>query len=528
MYKERINKLHVLLITAICLVVFAVININYWAISHAESESEWDDSKWNKQNCGDLIVSAECGEDSFSYDTSASVVTIHIGKVKVKNVEGVATTETSIAIKTNSDNATDDIEVGLDGVNIESKNCAFDIIDDSVNVNIFLIGASNNTLKLNGDEQPGIRKSANSGCLYISSENGSDAGMLTSTGSNGGEESGKGGGNGINGDITIKGGTINTYGGNGGGDGDGIGGTGIRGDIEINGGSISCEIIERQPVNNKGENVYLATVFNPKGDNIYVNGSKEKYNCPPIHSQSDRHLYLYLPKNKDSKLKIKLANTYNFEYSFKDGKWEKEKGTAVKADNYDQVSHFESTYKWDLTNIEPIVLSKLDKNLDNNKIVGPVGDTKYRFDSYVTHIKARIYPYVIKNLNLEWDEDKKQLSVGYLTETPGIDSHIGFAFRIKCICTDNDENVQEIYIVNKEAMKAENTEEYILHNGWFDDGKDQDYRNYAKFNFNTKDNPMSQIILKKIYGNTEDHTISEAIAEGDLTFEISNLWTTDN
>ena len=596
MHKERINKFRVSLFAVICLFIFVAININYWAASYAESESEWDNSEWYKENCGGLIVSAEFGKSSFSYDKSANLVTIHKGRVTLNNAEGVEKTETSIAIKTNSDNVSDDIKVGLDGVNIESKNCAFDITDDSGNVSIFLLDGSNNTLKSNGLYQPGIRKSAKSGCLFICLDNKSDVSTLTSTGS-----SGVGccsmGGHGIDGSITINGGTININGGgggNGGGDGgrgiggnieinggtvnainggagggggrghggDGIGGSitinggtvnainggrggvGIGGSIEINGGSISCKNIERQPVNSKGENLYLATVFNPKGDSIYVNGSDKKYNCPPIHSESDRYLYLYLPNNNDSKLNIKLAdtpdnkNSYELEYNFKDGKWEKD--TKVFADNYNTTAknHWRSTYKWDLTKIEPIVLSKRDK-----EFIGPVGNVQYRFDSYLSKFfkPINMKKYEISNLNLEFDNDKNFLKIGYLTDTPDADTGEGFAFAIRAILNPNTNQEKVIYLHNNNNMGKDykDSENYFIDyendsykDGWYRDTKDQKQRDYCTFDLNKKityqDNKtMSQIILDKIYGKGLEKTISHALSEGRLTFELVKMWATD-
>ena len=70
--------------------------------------------------------------------------------------------------------------------------------------------------------------------------------------------------------------------------------------------------------------------------------------------------------------------------------------------------------------------------------------------------------YEIRNLNLEYDNDKNFLKIGYMTDTPDADANEGFAFRIKAILNPHTENEKVIYLHNNMGMNYEGSEDYFI------------------------------------------------------------------
>lgn len=216
----------------IAVLAFVIINYNLWAISHAENNSDWDwNSNWTE--CGGLYVSSENNGAQFSFENE--MVTIKEGRVKLKNKDQDIATSTRVVIDKDAQN----VEVGFDGVNIKTNNCAFNIINDSQDVHIVLLNGSVNSL-VSGLSYAGIHKGSGNGSLYIDIEHllESSNGSLTVKG--GEKSAGIGGGSeGLANNIIIAGGTVTAIGGK---DGAGIGGgySGSVGNITITGGRVNA------------------------------------------------------------------------------------------------------------------------------------------------------------------------------------------------------------------------------------------------------------------------------------------------
>ena len=110
---------------------------------------------------------------------------------------------------------------------------------------------------------------------------------------------GIGGGWGKNGtNITISGATVTATGGL---DAAGIGGGNSGGgeNIVISGGSVKASSISCTPKDGNGEDVYLLTLANPNGNDVFIDNATTPYN-PSNHTavdSSDTNLYVYLPAN---------------------------------------------------------------------------------------------------------------------------------------------------------------------------------------------------------------------------------------
>lgn len=138
MHKAKINKKLVALFTVIAIAVFALINFNHWAISHAESNSDFNYVGEYVQY-GDLDVATST---DIVYDEGKRIIVVLFdGVVKVRNHEKSNTSLTCIKV---ADNVR--VKIGLAGVAVYAQHSPFISFGDDSNAEIDLIENSRNEI----------------------------------------------------------------------------------------------------------------------------------------------------------------------------------------------------------------------------------------------------------------------------------------------------------------------------------------------------------------------------------------------
>ena len=294
------------------------------AVTYNFIESTGSFGKADNSDAMDFKVTG--GEYGVDYNYSEDDTTLYI------------LTETAVTIRNKDDvsETTDKIAVGdginanitLAGVNIDVSEtdfaCAFRIADNSTGeVTITIADGTTNVLK-SGNYCAGLQKNGTSGKLTING-----TGTLEATGGTNGAGIG-GGKQGTGSGITISGGTVTATGGSrGAGIGGGYGGAGSG--ITISGGSVKAvagssanaigggEYADAVTPTNGTGNVYLLTIENPDGKDVFIDGSTTPYK-PSNHSAADTgdtNLYAYLT-GETHKVKIGDEET---EYKFDTNKF---------------------------------------------------------------------------------------------------------------------------------------------------------------------------------------------------------------
>jgi len=271
----------------------------------------WPANAFADETQGGLTIAGDAltGDD---YEYDALTHTFTIKSSKAMTLSGMTTTE-KIYIE-----ATANAQLTLNGVNITSTDCAFDVAPGA-SVSISLTGS--NTLA-SGGTYAGLRIPATSaltisgtGSLNASSSSGAgiggnsgegsgnieiNSGIVTAASSSG---AGIGGGDGgAGGTIVINGGTITADSTGGAGIGGGQGGA--NGSCRINGGSVKASSIAPQVMGSDGTtNVYLTTITlqnvasarEMTAISVTHNSATYAYGISGAYTDTAGKIYVYLP-----------------------------------------------------------------------------------------------------------------------------------------------------------------------------------------------------------------------------------------